>query len=85
MSHAEIDLQLKQLIVERLFLEIEPASIEAETALADYGVDSFLLVELIVALEELFNVRFEQADINAESLYSVAALRELIRRKQNGE
>jgi len=85
MSHAEIDPQLKQLIVERLFLELEPDRIDSETALADYGVDSFLLVELIVAMEEMFQVQFEQADINAESLFSVAALRELIRRKQNGE
>jgi acyl carrier protein len=83
MSEATIDPQLKALIVERLFLDLEPANIESDTPLADYGVDSFLLVELIVALEEMFNVQFDQKDITADSLASVAALRELIVRKQN--
>ena len=42
---------LKELIVERLFLDIAPNDIETEAPLADYGVDSFLLLELIVAIE----------------------------------
>ena len=82
MPAAEIDTQLKELIVERLFLDIEPEDIESATPLVEYGVDSFLLVELIVALEEMFAVRFEQSDINAESLNSVQSMRELILAKQ---
>ena len=34
-----MEAELKQLIVERLFLEITPEEIDTETALADYGVD----------------------------------------------
>ncbi len=82
MRAAEIDTQLKELIVERLFLDIEPEDIESGTPLVEYGVDSFLLVELIVALEEMFAVRFEQSDINTESLNSVQSMRELILAKQ---
>lgn len=75
---------LKELIVERLFLDIDPQEIETEEALSEYGVDSFLLLELIVAMEEMFEVQFEQADITAEALRSVATLTELIRQKQAG-
>ena len=72
---------LKELIVERLFLDIEPKDIDDQTELVEYGVDSFLLLELIVAMEEIFGVKFEQADINSETLRSVSTLTQLIREK----
>ena len=76
-----MDEQLKALIVERLFLEIKPADIATETPLAEYGVDSFLLQELIVGIEEQFGVRFLPEDITADNLKSVASLRDLIQKK----
>ena len=79
-----IEGSLRELIVERLFLDIDPREIETEEALSEYGVDSFLLLELIVAMEEMFEVQFGQADITAETLRSVATLAELIRQKQAG-
>jgi len=77
-----IESSLKELIVERLFLNLDPTEIEDETELVEYGVDSFLLLELIVAMEELFEIQFEQADITTETLKSVRALADLIRSKQ---
>ena len=74
--------QLKELIVESLFLDIDPESIDDETELSEYGVDSFLLLELIVALEEVFNVKFDQSDITADVLKSVSSLAALVRSKQ---
>ena len=79
---SEMEKALKELIVERLFLEIDPTSIEDEVELVEYGVDSFLLLELIVAIEEMFEVKFEQADITSETLKSVTTLATLIRAKQ---
>ena len=74
--------QLKELIVERLFLDIAPEDIDDNTQHSEYGVDSFLLLELIVALEEVFNVKFDQSDITADVLKSVASLAELVKSKQ---
>lgn len=79
---AEMEQGLKELIVERLFLDIDPADIQNDVELVDYGVDSFLLLELIVAIEEMFEVKFEQADITSETLKSVNTLAELIRGKR---
>jgi len=73
---------LKELIVDRLFLDIDPGEIDTDTPLAEYGVDSFLLLELIVALEELYGIKFEESDITSETLKSVASLTELIQGKQ---
>ncbi|NOY79385.1 MAG: acyl carrier protein [Kiritimatiellaeota bacterium] len=81
---ATIQEALKELIVDRLFLDIEPSEIDTDTPLAEYGVDSFLLLELIVALEELYDIKFEESDITAETLKSVASLTELIQTKQGG-
>lgn len=75
---------LKELIVDRLFLDIDPDEIDTDTPLAEYGVDSFLLLELIVALEELYGIKFEESDITSETLKSVASLTELIQSKQAG-
>jgi acyl carrier protein len=77
-----IEESLKQLIVERLFLEIKPEEIETDTPLSEYGVDSFLLLELIVAMEEIFEVKFEPTDITSDALRSVASLAALIRVKK---
>ena len=74
--------QMKELIVERLFLDIKPEDIKDDVELSEYGVDSFLLLELIVAMEEMFEVKFEPSDITAEVLKSVQSLTELIRSKQ---
>ncbi|MBO4513391.1 MAG: acyl carrier protein [Victivallales bacterium] len=80
----DIRKQIKELLVERLFLDIEPQSIEDEKPLAEYGVDSFLLLEMIVAMEEQFGVTFEQSEITAEVLKSVGSLARLVEGKLNG-
>lgn len=82
MAETAMEQALKELIVERLFLDVEPGAIEDDVELAEYGVDSFLLLELIVAIEEMFSVKFEQADITSETLKSVATLAALVRGKQ---
>ncbi|NLF94611.1 MAG: acyl carrier protein [Oligosphaeraceae bacterium] len=82
MAEANLPLQLKELIVERLFLDIDPNSIEDQVELSEYGIDSFLLLELVVAMEETFAVHFEPADITAAALKSVKSLTELVLSKK---
>lgn len=77
-----MDAQLKELLVERLFLDIEPQEIDTNTPLADYGIDSFQLLEMLVAVEETFGVKFEQTDITVETLRSIDSLRHCIQTKQ---
>lgn len=83
MPDIAIESQLQELLVERLFLDIDPLSIDPQADLADYGVDSFMLLELVVAMEETFAVQFEPADITAQALKSLASLADLIRTKQS--
>jgi len=82
MTDNSLEQSLKELIVERLYLDMAPEDIETEKELSEYGIDSFLLLELIVALEETFDVKFEQSDIKADVLKSVKSLADLVRSKQ---
>lgn len=81
MSELTLEDQIKELLVERLFLDLEPSQIEKDTLLSEYGVDSFLMLELVVAMEEIFAVHFEPADITAAALKTVSSLAALIRSK----
>ena len=73
--------ELKELIVEQLFLDISPGDIDSATELIEYGIDSFLLLELIVGIELKYGIRIPQEDINSDTLKSVNSLKALIESK----
>jgi acyl carrier protein len=74
--------ELKELLIERLFLDLDAAELDAGTPLAEYGIDSFQTLELIVAIEESFGVKFGQADITADTLRSIRSLCACVEAKQ---
>ena len=70
-----IELRLKRMIVERLFMRIAPEDIENDKSLIDdYGVDSVSLLELVVGLEEEFGVSVEDTDFDVAHFQTVNAL-----------
>jgi acyl carrier protein len=73
--------KIAKIMVESLFLELQPEDIDPETPLADYGVDSFLLLELLSALEQEFSLSLNPADISADNLRTLAALTALVQSK----
>ncbi|MBP1583150.1 MAG: acyl carrier protein [Victivallales bacterium] len=73
--------KIAKIMVESLFLELQPEDINPETPLADYGVDSFLLLELLSALEQEFSLSLNPADISADNLRTLAALTALVQSK----
>ena len=75
-----LDDQLKTMIVERLFMKIDPADIESDKSLIEvYGVDSVSLLELVVGLEETFGIEVDDDDFDVEHFKSVTALAAFIR------
>jgi acyl carrier protein len=80
MDDLTIEAKLKQMIVERLFLQVAPSEIQTEASLVDtYGVDSVCLLELVVGLEEAFGVVIEDGDFDVRNFISVAALRDFVK------
>lgn len=67
--------ELKQVIVEQL--DVEPTEVKPEASFTDdLNADSLDLVELIMALEEKFNVKI--SDDDARSIRTVGAALEYI-------
>jgi acyl carrier protein len=83
MADAALTERIKELVVQCLFLDIEPAAIKDDDNLMEvHGVDSVNLFEIVVALEEDYGVSFADEDFNVETFSTVGSIAELVQRKQ---
>ena len=74
--------RIKSMMVERLFMAIEPEQIADDKSLvSDYGVDSLNLLELVVGVEEEFGVRIGDTEFRVSNFETVNALADFIRQK----
>jgi len=77
----ELKEQIKHLIVDRLKLEVEPATIEDSQPLFGddgLGLDSIDALELVLGVEQEFGVRIDDEEIGTQVLASVDALAEFV-------
>jgi acyl carrier protein len=78
----KLETRIKQMIVERCFLDIDPEEIDDDDALMEaVGLDSVQLLEVVVGLEEVFGLTFEDTDFDIENFSSVSAIAEHVREK----
>ena len=78
-----IEQRLKTMMVERLYMSVAPEDIDDDKSLIDeYGVDSVSLLELVVGIEEEFDVRVGDEDFDVSHFATVAALASFVRPKQ---
>lgn len=79
----EIDTALKSILIDRLFLDFTVDELDVHTPLEDYGVDSFLLQEMLVGIEEEFGIRVTPDDMKAEVFTTLSRVRVWIESKRN--
>lgn len=83
MPTEDLNQQLKEMIVERLFLKVEPAAIPDDANLMEtYGIDSVNLFEIVVGLEDEFGISLEEEDFSVEAFSTVNGIAELVARKR---
>jgi len=72
--------RVKKLIVERLKLQVDPASIDDAAPLfgEGLGLDSIDALELVVGLEQEFGVQVPDEAVGREAFASVNALAEFV-------
>ena len=78
--------EIKQLIVDRLKLEVDPATIEDDQPLfgEGLGLDSIDALELVLGVEQAFGVKIEDEEMGAQALSSVNSLAEFVVKKRGG-
>ncbi len=83
MGEKRIEDTIKDIIVDRLFLKIPPEEIDNDAIVMDtLGVDSVSVFEIVVGLEEVFGISFEDDEFRIENFQSVTSIAEHVREKQ---
>ncbi|MBN2712021.1 MAG: acyl carrier protein [Planctomycetes bacterium] len=77
-----IEQHIKEIIVERLFLDISPEDLSSDESLTDeHGVDSVRLFDMIVGLEEDFEISFEDEELMLKNFDTVKSIAERVGEK----
>ena len=81
-----VDQKLKELIANVATQDVDISSINEETLLTNnLGYDSVQIIELIVELENEFNIEIEDDDLEIENLTVYSKLYEMVERKTKDE
>ena len=85
MGEEHVELAIKKMIVERLFLDVSPEDIGDEDALTEkYDIDSVRLFEIVIGIEEVFGVVIDEADFDVEVFKSVKSIAGYVNAKKAG-
>jgi acyl carrier protein len=68
-DRAEILARLKRVVPDKV--DVDPAQMQPDAQLADIGIDSFALIELVFVAEEEFRVRIPVEGLNVRTVSDV--------------
>ncbi len=75
--------EIKQLLVERLFLRVKPEEIpDTAPLLESLGIDSVSLFELVVGLEDVYGITFEEDEFRLSLFQDVESIATFVEAKQ---
>ena len=80
MPKNKIEHRIKEKIVKALELDIEPSDIPDDEVLfgGELGLDSIAMLEILVAIEEEFEIEIEEDNFRVEEFSSIRQLAEYI-------
>ncbi|MCT0500553.1 MAG: acyl carrier protein [Lactococcus cremoris] len=67
--------------IKEIIAKVSPLSaseIKDDDKLSSIGVDSLSIIEIIVGLEEKFNIEFDDSELNSEQLSSIPEILKLV-------
>ena len=84
MTNENLAPRVKELIVRRLKLDIDPTTIQNDAPLfgEGLGLDSIDALELVLGLEQEFGIKVEDEEVGVKAFASVNALVEFIEQKK---
>ena len=75
--------EIKDLLVERLFLRVKPEEIpDTAPLLESLGIDSVSLFELVVGLEDVYGITFEEDEFRLSLFQDVESIATFVEAKQ---
>lgn len=84
MNDERVEDQIKAMIVERLFLDVEPNDIGDEDLLMEkYEIDSVRLFEIVIGVEEIFGVVIDEEDFDIALFKDVNSIANYVRSKKS--
>ena len=74
--------EIKDLLVERLFLRVKPEEIPDDAPLLEtLGIDSVALFELVVGLEDVYGITFEEEEFRLSLFKDVNSIANFVEMK----
>lgn len=75
--------EIKELLVERLFLRVKPEEIPDDASLMEtLGIDSVALFELVVGLEDVYGITFDEQEFRLSLFQNVDSIADFVESKQ---
>ena len=82
MNREEVIIKLKEIIIKTMELSVELEQIKGENLVEEIGFNSVDALEILVWVENEFDIRFPDEDLSSELLFSLDNLADyVIRRK----
>jgi len=82
MASEKLKQEIKELIIERLFLRLKPEEIADNAQLLDeLGIDSVALFELVVSLEDVYGITFEEDEFRLSLFKDVNSIADFVEQK----
>ena len=80
----DIEKRVKKVLVENALKDIDPKELSVDSPLIEYGVglDSVATLELVVALEEEFQIRIDESEISPETFETIESISNHIHQKR---
>jgi len=83
MASEALKSEIKDLLVERLFLRVKPEDIpDTAPLLETLGIDSVALFELVVGLEDVYGITFEEEEFRLSLFQNVESIANFVEQKQ---
>ena len=84
MNDERIEDQIKKMVVERLFLDVEPGDIADDDLIMEkYEIDSVRLFEMVIGVEEIFGIVIDEEDFDIALFKDVNSVANYVRSKKN--
>ncbi len=74
MALEEINLKVKKIIIDVLDLEVTPDSLQDENLIEAYGLNSVDALEILMHVENTFEIEIDEEDLTAELVNSTPSL-----------